>query len=216
MVRTKTLILIRYSKDFRKKNFVLKNEVDFVLNRNFTPNKDRTMKQNLNNSRIRRFIYSVFLILFLFSSITAFDVYAQEDEKKTHSTKNIDITVKDKDGYNHFLVFTKVTTPDKSYIAYNVEFWVNNYVYAGGEEFSQISFKSGKKSSNGSYYKYDTSSGAIVLYFYMDETATKELLTNSGSVDKITTSQKNKTVSEYTLATKDNFKKALKEIMAVE
>ncbi|WP_080627118.1 hypothetical protein [Leptospira borgpetersenii] len=216
MVRTKTLILIRYSKDFRKKNFVLKNEVDFVLNRNFTPNKDRTMKQNLNNSRIRRFIYSVFLILFLFSSITAFDVYAQEDEKKTHSTKNIDITVKDKDGYNHFLVFTKVTTPDKSYIAYNVEFWVNNYVYAGGEEFSQISFKSGKKSSNGSYYKYDTSSGAIVLYFYMDETATKELLTNSGSVDKITISQKNKTVSEYTLATKDNFKKALKEIMAVE
>ncbi|MBE8424627.1 hypothetical protein ISU82_16955, partial [Leptospira borgpetersenii serovar Balcanica] len=75
------------------------------------------MKQNLNNSRTRRFIYSVFLILFLFSSITAFDVYAQEDEKKTHSTKNIDITVKDKDGYNHFLVFTKVTTPDKSYIA---------------------------------------------------------------------------------------------------
>ncbi|AMX57194.1 hypothetical protein IQB76_10730 [Leptospira borgpetersenii serovar Hardjo-bovis] len=216
MVRTKTLILIRYSKDFRKKNFVLKNEVDFVLNRNFTPNKDRTMKQNLNNSRIRRFIYSVFLILFLFSSITAFDVYAQEDEKKTHSTKNIDITVKDKDGYNHFLVFTKVTTPDKSYIAYNVEFWVNNYVYSGGEEFSQISFKAGKKSLNGSYYKYDTSSGAIVLYFYMDETATKELLTNSGSVDKITISQKNKTVSEYILATKDNFKKALKEIMAAE
>ncbi|EMO61773.1 hypothetical protein LEP1GSC133_0444 [Leptospira borgpetersenii serovar Pomona str. 200901868] len=216
MVRTKTLILIRYSKDFRKKNFVLKNEVDFVLNRNFTPNKDRTMKQNLNNSRTRRFIYSVFLILFLFSSITVFDVYAQEDEKKTHSTKNIDITVKDKDGYNHFLVFTKVTTPDKSYIAYNVEFWVNNYVYAGGEEFSQISFKSGKKNFNGSYYKYDTSSGAIVLYFYMDEVAIKELLTNSGSVDKITISQKNKTVSEYTLATKDNFKKALKEIMAVE
>ncbi len=215
-MRTKTLILIRYSKDFRKKNFVLKNEVDFVLNRNFTPNKDRTMKQNLNNSRTRRFIYSVFLILFLFSSITAFNVYAQEEEKKTHSTKNIDITVKDKDGYNHFLVFTKVTTPDKSYIAYNVEFWVNNYVYAGGEEFSQISFKAGKKSSNGSYYKYDTSSGAIVLYFYMDETATKELLTNSGSVDKITISQKNKTVSEYTLATKDNFKKALKEIMAAE
>ncbi|EMJ77510.1 hypothetical protein LEP1GSC016_0007, partial [Leptospira borgpetersenii serovar Hardjo-bovis str. Sponselee] len=35
-------------------------------------------------------------------------------------------------------------------------------------------------------------------------------------VDKITISQKNKTVSEYILATKDNFKKALKEIMAAE
>ncbi|TQE52366.1 hypothetical protein FFZ95_10770 [Leptospira borgpetersenii] len=173
------------------------------------------MKRFFHGS-LRKFSATLIFFLLLAVLFTTFKMSAQEDEKKTHSTKNIDITVKDKDGYNHFLVFTKVTTPDKSYIAYNVEFWVNNYVYSGGEEFSQISFKAGKKSLNGSYYKYDTSSGAIVLYFYMDETATKELLTNSGSVDKITTSQKNKTVSEYTLATKDNFKKALKEIMAVE
>ncbi|MBE8399419.1 hypothetical protein [Leptospira borgpetersenii] len=173
------------------------------------------MKRFFHGS-LRKFSATLIFFLLLAVLFTTFKMSAQEDEKKTHSTKNIDITVKDKDGYNHFLVFTKVTTPDKSYIAYNVEFWVNNYVYAGGEEFSQISFKSGKKNLNGSYYKYDTSSGAIVLYFYMDEVAIKELLTNSGSVDKITISQKNKTVSEYTLATKDNFKKALKEIMAVE
>ncbi|AXR62353.1 hypothetical protein [Leptospira mayottensis] len=162
--------------------------------------------------------FSATLISFLLLAVlfTTFEMSAQEDEKKTHSTKNIDITVKDKDGYNHFLVFTKVITPNNSYIAYNVEFWMNNYVYSGGEEFSQISFKAGKKSLNGSYYKYDVSSGAIVLYFYMNETAAKELLTNSGSVDKITVSQKNKTVSEYTLATKDNFKKALKEITVAE
>lgn len=76
-----------------------------------------------------------------------FGLNAQEEEKKTHSTKNIDITVKDKDGYNHFLVFTKVATPDKSYVAYNVEFWVNNYVYSNTDEFSQITFKAGKKVS---------------------------------------------------------------------
>ncbi|WP_416037251.1 hypothetical protein [Leptospira santarosai] len=141
---------------------------------------------------------------------------AQEEEKKTHSTKNIDITVKDKDGYNHFLVFTKVATPDKSYVAYNVEFWVNNYVYTNTDEFSQIVFKAGKKSFNGNFYKSDVSSNALVLYFHLDEAAVKGLLGNAGSTDKLSVIQKNKTVLEYTISTKDNFKKALHEIVAAE
>ncbi|WP_436197891.1 hypothetical protein [Leptospira santarosai] len=141
---------------------------------------------------------------------------AQEEEKKTHSTKNIDITVKDKDGYNHFLVFTKVATPDKSYVSYNVEFWVNNYVYTNTDEFSQITFKAGKKSFNGSFYKSDFSSNAFVLYFHLDEAVIKGLLGNAGFTDKLSVIQKNKTVLEYTISTKDNFKKALHEIVAAE
>lgn len=172
------------------------------------------MKKILINSHTRKFVYSISLILFF--SIGMFGIYSNEEDKKTHSTKNIDITVKDKDGYNHFLVFTKTTTPDKSYIAYNVEFWMNNYVYANTDEFSQIVFKAGKKNFNGSFYKYDTSSNAFVLYFYLDEATVKGLLSNSGSVDKINVIQKNKTILEYSIATKDNFKKALSEITSAE
>lgn len=87
---------------------------------------------------------SILLVLFIIS-LAVSGLYADESEKKTYSTKNIDVTVKDKDGYNHFLVFTKIMTPDKSYVAYNVEFWVNNYVYSEMDTFSQISFKAGKK-----------------------------------------------------------------------
>ncbi|RHX96191.1 hypothetical protein DLM76_04340 [Leptospira yasudae] len=60
-------------------------------------------------------------MLFLFFLIAAFNVDSQKKGNKIHSTKNIDITVKYKDGYNHFPVFTKIMTPNKSYIAYTVE-----------------------------------------------------------------------------------------------
>ncbi|EMM75991.1 hypothetical protein QMM42_07385 [Leptospira santarosai] len=164
---------------------------------------------------IRKIIYIIFIIFFTLFPII-FGLNAQEEEKKTHSTKNIDITVKDKDGYNHFLVFTKVATPDKSYVSYNVEFWVNNYVYTNTDEFSQITFKAGKKSFNGSFYKSDFSSNAFVLYFHLDEAVIKGLLGNAGSADKLSVIQKNKTVLEYTISTKDNFKKALHEIVTAE
>ncbi|AAS68918.1 hypothetical protein GS518_01475 [Leptospira interrogans] len=167
------------------------------------------MKQH-SLKKLRRSIFVVLLTFFLAAS----DSYADESEKKTYSTKNIDVTVKDKDGYNHFLVFTKVMTPDKSYVAYNVEFWVNNYVYSEMDTFSQISFKAGKKSFNGNFYKSDVSSNALVLYFYMEESVIKGLL--ASSADRLSIFQKNKTVFEYTIATKDNFKKALKEITTVE
>ncbi|EMP82413.1 hypothetical protein LEP1GSC162_3071 [Leptospira santarosai str. CBC1531] len=171
--------------------------------------------QQISILPIRKIIYIIFIIFFTLLPIL-FGLNAQEEEKKTHSTKNIDITVKDKDGYNHFLVFTKVATPDKSYVAYNVEFWVNNYVYTNTDEFSQITFKAGKKSFSGNFYKSDVSSNALVLYFYLDEAAIKGLLGNAGSADKLSVIQKNKTVLEYTISTKDNFKKALHEIVAAE
>ncbi|EMO30836.1 hypothetical protein LEP1GSC171_2647 [Leptospira santarosai str. HAI1380] len=164
---------------------------------------------------VKKIIYIVFLMYIAYIPVL-FGLNAQEEEKKTHSTKNIDITVKDKDGYNHFLVFTKVATPDKSYVAYNVEFWVNNYVYSNTDEFSQITFKAGKKSFNGNFYKSDVSSNALVLYFYLDEAAIKGLLGNAGSADKLSVIQKNKTVLEYTISAKDNFKKALHEIVTAE
>ncbi|EMO52902.1 hypothetical protein [Leptospira noguchii] len=170
------------------------------------------MKQYSLQKKIGR---SILLVLFTIS-LAVSSLYADESEKKTYSTKNIDVTVKDKDGYNHFLVFTKIMTPDKSYVAYNVEFWVNNYVYSEMDTFSQISFKAGKKSFNGNFYKSDVSSNALVLYFYMEESTVKELLTNSNSASRLNISQKNKTIFEYTIATKDNFKKALKEIITVE
>lgn len=84
------------------------------------------------------------------------------------------------------------------------------------DTFSQISFKAGKKSFNGNFYKSEVSSNALVLYFYMEESTVKELLTNSNSASRLNISQKNKTIFEYTIATKDNFKKALKEIITVE
>ncbi|EQA73173.1 hypothetical protein [Leptospira noguchii] len=170
------------------------------------------MKQYSLQKKLGR---SILLVLFTIS-LAVSSLYADESEKKTYSTKNIDVTVKDKDGYNHFLVFTKIMTPDKSYVAYNVEFWVNNYVYSEMDTFSQISFKAGKKSFNGNFYKSDVSSNALVLYFYMEESTVKELLTNSNSASHLNISQKNKTIFEYTIATKDNFKKALKEIITVE
>ncbi|MDI7222002.1 hypothetical protein QMM98_11625 [Leptospira santarosai] len=171
--------------------------------------------QQISIRPVKKIIYIIFIIFFTSFPII-FGLNAQEEEKKTHSTKNIDITVKDKDGYNHFLVFTKVATPDKSYVAYNVEFWVNNYVYTNTDEFSQITFKAGKKSFNGNFYKSDVSSSALVLYFYLDEAMIKGLLGNAGSADKLSVIQKNKTVLEYTISTKDNFKKALHEIVAAE
>lgn len=79
------------------------------------------MKLLANNFRTGKFTYSIFLMFLLSPSIAAFSVYSQKEEKKTYSTKNIDITVKDKDGYNHFLVFTKIINRNKSYIAYTVE-----------------------------------------------------------------------------------------------
>ncbi|MCH1914359.1 hypothetical protein L9Z41_01485 [Leptospira noguchii] len=170
------------------------------------------MKQYSLQKKLGR---SILLVLFTIS-LAVSSLYADESEKKTYSTKNIDVTVKDKDGYNHFLVFTKIMTPDKSYVAYNVEFWVNNYVYSEMDTFSQISFKAGKKSFNGNFYKSDVSSNALVLYFYMEESTVKELLTNSNSASHLNISQKNKTIFEYTIANKDNFKKALKEIITVE
>ncbi|EMN02697.1 hypothetical protein [Leptospira noguchii] len=170
------------------------------------------MKQYSLQKKLGR---SILLVLFIIS-LAVSGLYADESEKKTYSTKNIDVTVKDKDGYNHFIVFTKIMTPDKSYVAYNVEFWVNNYVYSEMDTFSQISFKAGKKSFNGNFYKSEVSSNALVLYFYMEESTVKELLTNSNSASRLNISQKNKTIFEYTIATKDNFKKALKEIITVE
>lgn len=79
------------------------------------------MRLLANNFRTGKFTYSIFLMFFLYPSIAAFSVHSQTEEKKTPSTNNIDITVKDKNGYNHFLVFTKFMTPNKSYIAYTVE-----------------------------------------------------------------------------------------------
>nr|OBZ98349.1 Uncharacterized protein A9P81_3633 [Leptospira interrogans serovar Copenhageni/Icterohaemorrhagiae] len=52
------------------------------------------------------------------------------------------------------------------------------------------------------------------FYFYMEESVIKGLL--ASSADRLSIFQKNKTVFEYTIATKDNFKKALKEITTVE
>ncbi|EKR92322.1 hypothetical protein LEP1GSC163_2630 [Leptospira santarosai str. CBC379] len=171
--------------------------------------------QQISIRPVKKIIYIVFLMYIAYLPVLS-GLNAQEEEKKTHSTKNIDITVKDKDGYNHFLVFTKVATPDKSYVSYNVEFWVNNYVYTNTDEFSQITFKAGKKSFNGSFYKSDFSSNAFVLYFHLDEAVIKGLLGNAGFTDKLSVIQKNKTVLEYTISTKDNFKKALHEIVAAE
>lgn len=153
------------------------------------------MKQHLLK-KLGRSIFVVLLTFFLAAS----NSYADESQKKTYSTKNIDITVKDKDGYNHFLVFTKIMTPDKSYVAYNVEFWVNNYVYSEMDTFSQISFKAGKKSFNGNFYKSDVSSNALVLYFYMEESTVKELL--ASSADRLNIYQKIKQFLNIRLQTR--------------
>lgn len=55
------------------------------------------MKQH-SLKKLGRLIFVVLLMFLLAAS----DSYADESEKKTYSIKNIDVTVKDKDGYNHF------------------------------------------------------------------------------------------------------------------
>lgn len=161
-------------------------------------------------------ILKTILLIGFVLGIASTVIRAEEAEKKIFSSKNIDITLKDSNGYNHFLVFTKTMSPDKSYIAYNVEFWVNNYVYSGTDDYSQIVFKTPKRNYYGSFYKSDVSSNALVLYFYLEESAIKELLNNSASVDKVSLTLKNKTILEHTIATKEHFKKAIKEIISVE
>ncbi|PJZ58539.1 hypothetical protein [Leptospira barantonii] len=173
------------------------------------------MNQNPNPFQTKRILKTILLIGFVLG-ISATTVRAEEAEKKIFSSKNIDITLKDSNGYNHFLVFTKTMTPDKSYVAYNVEFWVNNYVYSGTDAYSQIVFKTPKKNYYGSFYKSDVSSNALVLYFYLEESVIQELQNNAGSADKVSVTLKNKTILEHTIATKEHFKKALRDIATVE
>ncbi|TGL93293.1 hypothetical protein EHQ76_18075 [Leptospira barantonii] len=173
------------------------------------------MNQSPNPFQTKRILKTILLIGFVLG-IFATTVRGEEAEKKIFSSKNIDITLKDSNGYNHFLVFTKTMTPDKSYVAYNVEFWVNNYVYSGTDAYSQIVFKTPKKNYYGSFYKSDVSSNALVLYFYLEESVIHELQNNAGSADKVSVTLKNKTILEHTIATKEHFKKALREITTVE
>ncbi|PJZ30438.1 hypothetical protein [Leptospira kmetyi] len=169
------------------------------------------------NSILKRQILKTILWIGFVLGIDCNVINANEAEKRIFSSKNIDITLKDSNGYNHFLVFTKTMSPDKSYIAYNVEFWVNNYVYSGTDAYSQIVFKTPKRNYYGSFYKSDVSSNdAVVLYFYLEESAIKELLANSSSADKVSLTLRNKTILEHTIATKEHFKSALKEIVNVE
>jgi|GEM_PF-4118183 len=156
---------------------------------------------------------TIILTLLVCYASTAF---SQSEDKEKYSTKKIDVILKDDNGNNHFLVFSKIMSKDKSYLSYNIDFWVNNEVYINPSEVKKILFRAGEKNMSASYYKTNltgsfSSGEAEILYFYMEESAIKEL---SAAKDvKIRMVMNDDDFRDFTISTNDNFKQALAEIM---
>ncbi|EMJ97711.1 hypothetical protein [Leptospira alstonii] len=150
--------------------------------------------------------------LILITATTA--VYTQEDDKERYTTKT-DITLKDEKGNNHFLVLAKIMTADKSYVAYNVDFWVNNQVYIEPTNVSKVLFRIGKKNLSASYYRTNMtgtySADAEILYFYIEEAALKTL---QGAANvKVRLVMKDESFTDFTVSSKENFQKTIQEVL---
>ncbi len=113
-----------------------------------------------------RIIFTALVLVF------ALQTDAKKGDPEKFSTKNIEVVLKDENGFSHFIVFSKIRNSEGSKSVYTADFWVNDQVSIVGYEVWSIMFRTDEENYAYRISRYDRGGSydsAKVLYFEMPE-----------------------------------------------
>lgn len=129
---------------------------------------------------------------------------------------NPQITIKDNNGYEHLLLFSRNACEGDTLNTYNAELWLNKTVLVNTTMISKLAFKDGITTYYAPYFKCASetySADTQVLYFNLDENSVRSL--QNFKVKTIRLVYKDDEFIDYSILTPHNFKSGLSEVLAI-
>ena len=138
-----------------------------------------------------------------------------EDHKEKKDTAEIDVTLEDQNGYRHFLVFSKIKTPDHFFVDDSVQFWVDDYVLIDPSKVSRLVFMAEGKSWSCVFESVEEVKGrnpqpTKVFHFALEESAIQSLA--DFKVGKVRMVMRDGDFMDFSLLDERKFEQAAKMI----